>query len=200
MCVGGGGGRAWSRLRLLPVFIHKFVIELWPLIDIRKYLGNKVTEFRVCELVLEYGVWGKEFNSKLVVYKQEWHYQAWLVFNHNPNVYYWMLILNFKLVYNARPGIQCQTRHSMQDGIHKYMWYSVPMLALNVKPGFQSQALYQVFNAMLIRLVFKAPFGIESQAFKFKEVCMTAFTSICGIHSKYWHSMSSLGSNPKLCI
>ena len=43
---------------------------------------------RVCELGLEYGVWGMEFNSKLRVYKQEWHYQACLVFNPNPIVYY----------------------------------------------------------------------------------------------------------------
>ena len=42
----------------------------------------------VCELGLEYGVWGMEFNFKLGVYKQEWHYQACLVFNPNPNVYY----------------------------------------------------------------------------------------------------------------
>ena len=43
---------------------------------------------RVLELGLEYGVCGMEFNSKRGVYKQEWHYQACLVFNSNPNVYY----------------------------------------------------------------------------------------------------------------
>ena len=37
----------------------------------------------------------------------------------------------------------------MNDGIHKYMWYSVPMLELSVKPGIQSQALYRVFNALI---------------------------------------------------
>ena len=47
---------------------------------------------------------------------------------------------------------------------------------------------------MLIRLVFKTPFGIESQSFNFKEVCMTASTSICGIHSQYWHSILCLES------
>ena len=58
----------------------------------------------------------------------------------------------------------------------------------------QRQVLYPVFNAMLIRLEFKAPFGIESQSLKFKEVSMTAITSMCGIRSNRWHSMSSLGS------
>ena len=43
---------------------------------------------RVCELGLEYGVWAMEFNSKLGVDKQEWHDQACLLFNPNPNVYY----------------------------------------------------------------------------------------------------------------
>ena len=37
----------------------------------------------------EFGVWGMEFNSKLGVYKQKWHFQAFLVFNPNPNVYNW---------------------------------------------------------------------------------------------------------------
>ena len=60
--------------------------------------------------------------------------------------------------------------------------------------GIQRQVLYPVFNAMLIRLEFEAPFGIESQSFKFKEVSMTAITSMCGIRSKCWNSMSSLGS------
>ena len=46
------------------------------------------------------------------------------------------------------------------------------MLAFNVNPGIQFQALYRVFNAMLIRLVFKEPFWIESQLFKFKEICI----------------------------
>ena len=45
-------------------------------------------KIRVCELGLEYGVWGMESNSKLGVYKQEWHYQAGLIFNSNLNVYY----------------------------------------------------------------------------------------------------------------
>ena len=148
----------------------------------------------VCELGLEYGVWGMEFNSKLGVNKQEWHHQVCLVFNPNPNIYCWMLILNDELVLNAKPGIQSQTWYSMHGGIHKYKWYSVPMLAFNVKPGIPFQTLYRVFNAMLILLVFKAPFGIEQQSFKFKEVSMTAFTSICGIHFQCWHSMSSLGS------
>ena len=80
-----------------------------------------------------------EFNSKLGVYKEEWHYQACLVFNPNPNVYYCMLILDFKLVFYAKPWIQSQTWYSMQDGIHNYMCYSVSMLAFNVKPRNQSQ-------------------------------------------------------------
>ena len=44
--------------------------------------------FRACELGLENEVRGMELNSKLGVYKQEWQYQACLVFNPNPNVYY----------------------------------------------------------------------------------------------------------------
>ena len=56
----------------------------------------------VCELGLEHGVLGMEFNSKVGVYKQEWHNQACFVFNPKPNVYYWMVILNFNLVLNAK--------------------------------------------------------------------------------------------------
>ena len=55
---------------------------------------------------MESEVWDMEFDSKLGVYKQDWLYQASLVFNPNPNVYYKMLILNVKLVLNAKPGIQ----------------------------------------------------------------------------------------------
>ena len=74
------------------------------------------------------------------------------------------------------------------------------MLAYNVKPWMQSQTLYQVLNAMLIRLVFKAPFGIESRSFKCKRNTYAAFTSIRGIHSQFWYSEASLGSNPKLYL
>ena len=127
-----------------------------------------------------------------------WYLPSFLlykVFKPNPNVYYWMFILNAKLVLNAKPGIQFQTWYSMPDGIHKYMymWYSVPMLAFIVKPAIQSQSLYRVFYAMLIRLVFKAPFGIEPQSFKFKEVCG-------GIHKYMWYSFTILAINVKLGI
>ena len=75
--------------------------------------------------------------------------------------YYWMLSLGFN------PKL----------GIHKYMWYFSP----NV--GIQCQAFDSipnlVSNAMLIRLVFKAPFGIESQSFKFD-----------GIHKYMWYSFA----------
>ena len=103
-----------------------------------------------------------------------------------------MLILNVKLVLNAKLGIQCMAAFT------SICAYSVPMLEFNVKPGIQSQTLYRVFNAMLIRLVFKAPFGIESQSLtnRFKEVCivthkyvrysfpMCAFDIKPGVHSQ----------------
>ena len=84
-----------------------------------------------------------------------------------------MLILNVKLVLNAKLGIQCMAAFT------SIYAYSVPMLAFNVKPGIQSQTLYRVFNAMLIPLVFKAPFGIESQSLRFKEV------HVCIVTHKY---------------
>ena len=59
------------------------------------------------------------------------------------------------VIFSPNVVIQCQA------------WDSIPNL---------------VFKTMIIRLVFNASFGIESQSFNVKEVCMTAFTSICGIH------------------
>ena len=57
----------------------------------------------------------------------------------------------------------------MYDGIHKYMWYSYQMLALNVKPWIQSQTLYLTILCN-VRLVFNASFGIESQSFKLHSI------------------------------
>ena len=37
---------------------------------------EKYISSQLCEFDLEYGVCGKEFNSKLGIYKQEWYYQA----------------------------------------------------------------------------------------------------------------------------
>ena len=66
-----------------------------------------------------------------------------------------MLILNVKLVLNAKLGIQCMAAFT------SICAYSVPMLAFNVKPGIQSQTLYRVFNVMLIQLVFKDHLGLN---------------------------------------
>ena len=75
----------------------------------------------MCELGLEYEVWGMEYNSKVGIYNQEWHYQACMVFNPITIVYYRMLMLNVTLLLNAKPGIQFKTCYSMHDGIYKYM-------------------------------------------------------------------------------
>ena len=93
--------------------------------------------------------WGMDFNSKLGVYKQEWHYQVCLVFNPNPNVYYWMLILNVELVLNAKPGIQSQTWYLMHGGIHKYYVIFSPNVGIQRQawdsiPNFVSGIQYNV--------------------------------------------------------
>ena len=83
------------------------------------------------------------------------------------------ITLLIRLEFNVPFGITSQSfkLRSMYNGIHKYMWYSFPVLTFNVKPGIQSQSLYLTLQCN-VHLVFmiNASFGIESQPFKLNSI------------------------------
>ena len=73
-----------------------------------------------------------------------------------------------------------------KNGITKHVWYSTLI------PMSTTECWYWMLSKYwMLSLGFYSKLGIQ---------CMTAFTRICDIQSQWWHSMSSLGFNPKLCI